>query len=274
MLSSTSRILTYLTAALAAITGAVLFVMPEAMAPVFAWKVSAFMVMTIGAWCLGNGFAALVAAWRWGWSLVHPTLLYLWLFGVLETLVLIAFRDKLVLAHPVAWLYMAMIAVNLLMAVIGFVDWLRLRPEIRVSERIGGVTYLLAWVFVGLVSFLGLYGLFAPMGSMGTSGGIFPEIMTPFTLRAFGAFYLSLGLSAIPIVMHRSFEAMITHAAAAYGLILTISAAMIPYAGLFDLANKPGGLIYIGAYVAVGSVIAVILARHWNKAWAIIRPNA
>lgn len=266
MLSSLSRILTYLSAVLAAITGAVLFFMPEAMAPVFAWKVSAFMVMTIGAWCLGNAWSAFVAARKWDWSLNHPTMLYLWLFGILETVVLLVFRDKLVLAHPIAWLYLAMIGVNLLAAIVGIADWVRLRPALRAPEhRSNSAVTFLSWLFVVVVAGLGLYGLFAPMGSVGTNGGIFPEIMTPFTLRAFGAFYLSLGLSAIPIALRRSIDALLVHSVGAYALILTITAAIVPYFGLFDLVNKPGGWVYIGAYLAVGTVIAVIFATNRDR---------
>src|SRR5688572_7283805 len=108
MLSPTSRALTYLTAAFAAVTGAILFAAPERIAPVFAWNVTPFMVMTIGAWCLGNAWLALLTARRWDWTLTHTSKIYLWLFGLLETAVVIAFRDKLVLGHPVAWLYLAM----------------------------------------------------------------------------------------------------------------------------------------------------------------------
>ena len=100
---------------------------------------------------------------------------------------------------------------------------------------------------------------------MGTSGGIFPEDMTPFTLRAFGAFYLALGLSAIPVAITRSIDVLLMYSVAAYSLILTVSAAMIPYAGLFDLAARPGGLIYIGAYVSVGIVIGVIMFRNRDR---------
>lgn len=129
MLSNTSRLLAYLTAFLYAILGAVLFVLPEQMAPVFASKVTPFMTMTIGGWCIGNAWLAYYAARRWEWRRIYPSLLYLWLFGVLESWVLFLFRDKIQLAHPIAWLYLLALAVNLLTAVIGIIDWLRIRPR-------------------------------------------------------------------------------------------------------------------------------------------------
>src|SRR5512147_2155124 len=126
MLSKLSRLLTYACAALYGILGALLFVLPQTLAPVFAWKVTAFMTMTIGGWCLANGWLAYVTARRWDWTRVHTTLIYLWLFGVSEIIVLILFRDKLNLSHPIAWLYLITLIVNALTALIGIADWLRL----------------------------------------------------------------------------------------------------------------------------------------------------
>ena len=116
MLTVTSRWLTYFTAILYAVLGAFLFFLPEQLAPVFAWKVTAFMTMTIGAWCLGNAWLAWISARRWEWRLVYSALIYLWLFGIFEMGVVIAFRAKLQLVHPIAWLYLAALTVNVLTA--------------------------------------------------------------------------------------------------------------------------------------------------------------
>ncbi len=95
MLSLVSRILTYALSLLYAVTGAALFVLPDQMAPVFAWKVTPFMAMTVGGWCLGNAWLAWITARRWEWRLVYTSLIYLWIFGLIEIAVLIAFRAKL-----------------------------------------------------------------------------------------------------------------------------------------------------------------------------------
>ena len=95
MLSNTSRGLTYLTGVLYAVLGFLLFFLPDQLALSFAWKVTPFMTMTIGGWCIGNAWLAWISARRWQWSLVYSTLIYLWLFGVGELLVLFNFRDKL-----------------------------------------------------------------------------------------------------------------------------------------------------------------------------------
>lgn len=78
-LSNTSRWLTYLTAILYAILGFLLFFLSAQMAPVFAWKVTPFMTMTIGGWCIGNAWLAYYAARRWEWRRIYSALLYLWL---------------------------------------------------------------------------------------------------------------------------------------------------------------------------------------------------
>src|SRR5918996_6035435 len=200
MLSNTSRLLTYLASALYAVLGAVLFFLPEQFAPVFAWKVTGFMTMTIGGWCLGNAWLAFFAARRWEWGLVYPALIYLWSFGVLETAVVILFRDKLQLAHPIAWTYLLTLATNILVAIFGIIDWLRLHPTQPESEKMTGFMRVLAIGFVIFVGFLGLYGLSAQIGDLGTNGEIFPEIMSLFTLRSFGAFYFSLTLGMVPLM--------------------------------------------------------------------------
>lgn len=264
MLSNTSRILTYLTAILYAIVGSWLFFLPESMAPVFAWKVTPFMTMTIGGWCLGNAWLAWVIARRWDWRLVFAALLYLWLFGISELLVLFAFRDKLILAHPVAWMYLITLVVNVITSLAGLVDWIRIRPRLgpitrpmQTQHRVGLILYI---IFVG---FLGLYGVMAPVGAPGTNGGIFPEIMSPFTLRSFGVFYLSLALSVVPFLWNKNLDALLTYGFAAYGLIIFITLAALVYIGLFDFVARPGGLAYFAAYLVV-AIRFIMLFRKFG----------
>ena len=253
MLSNLSRWLTFLNASLYAVLGAFLFLFPETLAPVFAWKVTPFMTMTIGGWCLGNAWLAWMAVRRWTWRLVYTALIYLWLFGAGELIVLYVFRGRLVLAHPIAWLYLITLIVNAITALVGLVDWIRIRPErepagslMPMPFRIGAILYVF---FVG---FLGIYGLTAQLGAPGTNGGIFPEVMSLFTLRAFGVFYLSLALSAVPFLWDRNLNTVLTHAIVSYGLIIFVTLAALVYIRLFDFAGRPGGLIYFAAYLAVG----------------------
>jgi hypothetical protein len=245
-----------------AILGVLLFVMPEQLAPVFAWKVTPFMTITIGGWCLGNAWLAWIVARRWQWSRVYTSLLYLGLFGFGELLVLFFFRDKLKLAHPVAWLYLLTLLVNAAASLVTLFYWLRARPALEASEeKTNSSQYFALKIFIVFVGFLGLFGCIVQVGAPGTNGGIFPEIMSPFTLRSFGVFYLSIALSVIPFLRDRSVKAILTHSIASYGLIVFITAAAFVYIGLFDFAAKPGGLLYFGAYLGVGIPLLFIFRK-------------
>lgn len=269
MLSNVSRWLTYSLALLYAALGLALFILPEQLSAVFAWNVSPFIAMTIGGWCLGNAWIALVAARRWRWAQVYPLLIYLWLFGALELLILILFREKLRLDHPIAWLYLVTLIVNAVAAVVGTVDWLRLRPSTdpailpRVPLQLAQTI-----IFVLFVSFLGIYALVAQIGWPGTHGGIFPEEMSLFTLRSFGAFYFSLAMSAVPLLWARGRMAFLNFMFGESMLILTITAAALRYINVFDFRARPGGLIYIGVYIIVGIVAAINLLTQGTGDWS------
>jgi hypothetical protein len=253
MLSNFSRWLTLLSASLYAVVGALLFVFPETLAPVFAWRVTAFMVMTIGGWCLGNAWLAWVCARRWTWGLVYSALIYLWLFGIGELIVLYLFRDKLILAHPIAWLYLVTLIVNAAAALVGLSDWLRLKPPAEPAGLHMPTVYrIAAMLYILFVGFLGLYGSTVQLGAPGTNGGIFPEAMSLFTLRSFGVFYLALALSVIPLLWEKDFNTLLNHGFASFGLIMFITLAALVYIRLFDFSAKPGGLAYLAAYFAVG----------------------
>jgi hypothetical protein len=262
MLSNTSRVLTYLTGILYAILGFLLFFLPERLAPVFAWKVTPFMTMTIGGWCIGNDWLAWITARRWQWNLVYSTLIYLWLFGVGELLVLFYFREKLVLAHPIAWLYLITLIVNTITALVGVIDLVRIRPSLASwSLLLSRAQYAATIAFLLFVGFLGLYGLTATIGAPGTNGGIFPEVMSAFTLRSFGVFYLALALAVVPYLWNRNRNALLHHSIASYGLIIFITIAAFVYIHLFDFASKPGGLLYFLAYLAVSIPLIFIFRR-------------
>ena len=263
MLSKVSRSLTYLCALLYGVTGALLYILPNQLAPVFAWKVTPFMTMTIGGWCLGNAWLAYIAARRWDWERVYTPLIYLWLFGIGELIVLYLFRDKLKLVHPIAMLYFITLIINAITALAGIIDYLRIRPRNAVSGSTTTTTQKAAVVgFVIFVGFLGFYGLNAQIGAPGTSGGIFPEVMSLFTLRSFGMFYFALAVAVVPFFWDHSMKALLTHAIASYGLVIFITLAALINIGLFDFVGRPGGSAYFLAYLAVGIPLIFIFRKH------------
>jgi len=263
MLSKISRWLTYITAVLYSILGIFLYLMPEQLAPLFAWKVTPFMTMTIGGWCLGNGWLAYITARRWDWSRVYISLMYLWLFGIGEFFVLVLFWDKLKLEHLIARLYLCTLIFNFGTAVFGFVDWIRsgllVEKEKEVMTRTHRVYALAFTVFVGL---LGVYGSSVQIGAVGTNGGIFPEVMSLFTLRSFSAFYLAITLSALPLVWGGSLKTVLHHAFASYALILLVSTAAFVYIRLFDFVERPGGILYFAAYLVVGIPLFLTFRKY------------
>lgn len=263
MLSSTSRLLTYLNALLYTVTGALLFTMPEQLTPVFAWQVTPLVTMTIGGWCLGNAWVAFFSAHRWQWSQIQPAMWYLWLFGLLELGVMFVFRERLKFGHPVAALYAGTLLANGVAALAGIFDVMRLRPAVdQTGARTSSLQYTALILFILGVGFLGYYGVTAQIGDVGTNGGIFPEIMTPLTLRSFGVFYLSIALGVVPLLWNRNLQTFLSHGFVSYGLIIFITLAAFVYLRLFDFAQRPGGLAYFGAYLAVGIVFLYYFRKY------------
>ena len=250
MLSSTSRTLTRLSAICYFLLGAVLFLAPNWSAEEFPWNVSPFVVMTIGGWCLGNAVFAWLSARLWDWKLIYPSLIYLWLFGLLETAVLFTFRDKISLGSIVALSYMVTIGVNVLAALSGFIDIVQLRPSIQVDGRpIPGYLRGLILFFTFNLSILALAGALARPGGLSTEGGIFPEPLTLFSVRAFAAFFGAICLSALQLIWARNLTPMIAYGQA--GILLTIPIVIAALVNLdkFDFAARPGGILYLGSYL-------------------------
>lgn len=250
MLSSTSRTLTRLTAICYLLLGAVLFLAPGWAAGNFAWNVSPFVVMTIGGWCLGNAAFAWLSARLWDWKLIYPPLIYLWLFGIFEAAVLFAFRDRVNVGSIVALGYIVTIGINVLAALSGLIDVLRLRPGTRVDGRpIPGYVRGLIVFFTFNLSILALGGLLAKAGGLSTKGGIFPEPLTLFTVRAFAAFFGAICLSALPLIWARNLTPMFVYGQA--GIILTIPVVIAALVNLdkFDFSARPGGILYLGSYL-------------------------
>jgi hypothetical protein len=249
-LSTTSRSLTVAVTAASAVVGAVLFLAPGWAAPRVAWAVTELMVMSIGAWFVGNAFWGWRILRDWRWAVIGPGLVYLWSFGLLECAVVLAYRDKLTMDSPVAWLYLGSIVLIALTGVAGIVDLVRLRPRRDIPGR-PFPTYqrLLAWAFVLFVGFLFVTAIRRPEAAVG--GGVFPEDMSAFTLRTFGVYFLALVLGALAVLRRTSGDAALAHLAGGLGITVPILVASLVYIEVFDFSAHPGQWIYIGAYVAV-----------------------
>ncbi|MGE0565033.1 MAG: hypothetical protein AB7O50_11020 [Pseudolabrys sp.] len=269
MLSGPLRALLALLIAGHALTGTMLYVAPAWAAANFAWKISPFVAMTMGGWCLGTAIAGFIVLRRGDWARMLCAILYLALFGLFEAGVLVAFRALIKTESPLALLYLGTIALNVVFAIAAVVEALRRGDVVKqAGARFGAGT--MAWVigFVILVGFLGLYGLLAVPGMRGLNASIFPEVLTPFSLRAFGAFYLALALAVIPMIAQRGMDNLVSHGFAMYALIVLITLAAFVFIGQFDFANRPTQLTYIGIYLLVGAAVAFYLAKYGTGAAA------
>jgi hypothetical protein len=221
-LSRASRALTLLVAVVWAIVGAVFFLFPSWSQARFPWVVTDFVTMTIGGWCLGTAFLAWWVTRVWTWGAVHPSLVYLWAFGVLE---------------------------------LGVVLWF---DELLRTDELLTVPYLVA--LVGLVA---VAALAAPESAL--NGRIFPQPLSPFTVRAFGMFYLALALGALPTVVARNVTPVATYMASAMALIIFITIAAFVFIDTFDFSEHPLQVIYIAAYLVVGVSTACVLRQRSKR---------
>jgi hypothetical protein len=267
MISPALTVFLYLLTAGYAVTGAILYFAPAWASANFAWRISPFVAMTLGGWCLGNAWLALTIARRRNWPAMLPSILYLALFGLFEAAVLTSFRERVLLASPLAWIYLATVAATAVFAVVALIEGWRKRPVLAtIGRRTGALSFALTLAFIVLVGFLGLYGLLAVEGMRGLNASIFPEVLTPFSLRAFGAFYLTLALAVVPILWTRGLGNILNHGYAAYGLLVMITIAAIVFIGQFDFAARPTQIVYIGIYVLVGTVVGIYLLRYGTGA--------
>ncbi len=256
-LSPLSRWLTTLVGILFALLGAVLFFLPNWAAPSFPWKVTPLVAMTMGGWYLGSAAYALETARRWRWSLTYPFLLFLWPFSLLESGLLLLHRSVLHLATPLGWPYVLTLAIAALVAVVGLVDRARRQPVMSSdTAAVPGGAHVAALAFVFFVSFLGVVGL---SGRFGSGATIFPEPLTVLTVRAFGAFYLSLAISTLPLIWEQRIALWRLYARVALAPLVLVTLAALIHLDRFDFARRPGELLYIGAYLIVGIVTVIFL---------------
>jgi hypothetical protein len=263
-LSTASRRSTQAVTVASAVVGAVLFLAPAWAAPRFAWSVTPLMVMSIGAWFVGNALWGRRILRDWRWARVGPGLVYLWSFGLLECAVVLLHRDKLRLGSGVAWLYLSVVGLIALTAVVGLVDVVRLRPERDLpGHPFPAYLRALSWAFVAFVGFLFATAMLRPAAAVGS--GVFPEDMSAFTVRTFGVYFLALVLGVLAVLRRRTDDAVLAHIAGGLGITVPILAAALLHLGVFDLTAHPGQWIYIGSYVAVLVVSVPVLLLHRQR---------
>jgi hypothetical protein len=243
--------------------GVVLFAAPAFAASEFPWSVSPLAAMTIGGWLLGNGIAMWFAAAPGPAPRVLPVLAYLVAFSGAELLVMIAFRVALDLGALLAIPYLITLGVSLIAAAFAMLELRKGTAVVLVEDR--PLPSTTRWLLVVLLVFVGALaagGFLAGPGGLSTTGQIFPEPMTLFSVRAFAAFYLALAIGLATLVVRPGVGSATMLGIAGVALILPILAAAVLNLGAFDFAGRPLGLVYLGAYAVVLVPASVFLVRH------------
>ena len=270
MISQTSRSLLFGLAAAYAVLGAFLFCAPTMASAHFAWHVSPLVTMTIGGWCLGNAWAAFVAARQRRWAAIIGAIVYFTAFGLLELGVLIAFHQRVVLSGALAWGYVLVLFGSCMVAAACIIDGTLHRPAFAIiGRRLRTLEYGYLLLFILFVGFLGFYGLTAAEGSRGLNASIFPERLSMLSLRSFGAFYLALTIGVVPFLIMPGLGNALAHALAFQGLVVIITLAAAVFIDEFDFSGRPTQAIYFAVYLLVGVINGLYLVRYGSGEEAV-----
>jgi hypothetical protein len=245
------------------VLGLVLFAAPEFSASAFPWRVTSFVAMTLGGWMLGNGAALWFASSPGPATRVLPVLAYVAAFAAIELLVVIAFRGALQLGALLAIPYLLTLGVSLIAAAFGILE-LGTSTDIVVSEDepLEPLVRRLLLALLVFVTALAVGGFLAGEGGLSTSGKIFPESLTLFTVRAFGAFYLALAVGIGVLLLRPGVGSAVILGIAGIALIVPILVAAVLNIGAFDFAARPLGILYLAAYGVVLVPSIVFVLRH------------
>ena len=138
-------------------------------------------------------------------------------------------------------------------AIVGIVHTVGSRPSIeRTGPTVGALTRGLSLAFVLVV-----IGLALPLvDGYDNPKSIWPGPLSLISAQGFSVFFLSLAVSAAPLVLLGRSEATRLYGRAGLVLSGAILLATLVFIGRFDFADHPGGLLYVGLYVAVFAVTA------------------
>jgi hypothetical protein len=248
--------------------GLVLFAAPEWAASAFPWSVSPMVAMTIGGWTLGNGVGLWFAATAGPAGRVRPVLLYLAVFSAAQLLVTIAFRGALKLDVLLAVPYLLSLVITLIATAFGLLE-LRSTTAVVIEDDgapLSRPVRVLLTALAAFVAALALGGFFAGTGGVATTGKIFPEPLTLFTVRAFAAFYLALAVGLVALLVRPGLASAFVLGITGVALIVPITIAALLHLGAFDFSGRPLGILYLAAYLVVLFPAAAFLWRHRNLA--------
>ncbi|HEX8026439.1 MAG TPA: hypothetical protein VF484_09545 [Candidatus Limnocylindrales bacterium] len=266
MLSRGARLVHRVTAVAYLGFGGLLFLAPAWAAERFPWTVSPFVAMTIGGWCIGVTCFSWIGGRRGPIGAVLPVLAFVWLFGLSEIAVVLLDKPIFRVEAPLAAPYVLSLALTLASGGFGLLELAhRAAGGVDIHGDAGaGLDRRIRWLLLALGAALGALAVataFSGDVSTATSGKVFPEAITRFTVRAFAALNLSMAIGALVAGAQESRTAGAWLALAAAFLLVPTLAAAVANLGAFDFANRPLGWLYLGGY-------AVLLAGSLAFAWA------
>jgi hypothetical protein len=262
MMPGTSRRLAYWIAAAFGVLGAALYLFPDRAARNFAWSVTPFIVMTIGAWFLGGAYVAWRAARLAAWSTAYPGLLFLGVFGALESAVLLVSAEDVEITGQFGGGYLLAVAAVTLAALFWAYEWAKDRGEPAAGTPTPPAMRLLSAMFVLFSGYLGIRLLLG----ISQGGNIWPGVLSPVTGRSFGAFYSALALTVLPLIWSRTMAPILELLPAAIVGSIVITFPALVHIELFDFDSRPGGFVYIGTYLFVLVVATTIVLRSRMRA--------
>lgn len=263
MLAPRTRAALRIGALLYVVLGAVLLAAPDLAAPAFPWSVSALAAMTFGGWALGNGIGLWFAAAPGPVARIRPVLVYLTVFAAAQLLVMLAFRSALQVEGLLTVPYVVTLAFTMIAAAFGLLELRSTTAIVFLDDApLSSRVRILLTALTAFVAALAFGGFLAGTGGLSTTGKIFPEPLTLFSVRAFAAFYLALTAGLVALLLRPRASSGFMLGITGVALIVPITAAALLSIGAFDFAGRPLGILYLGAYILVLIPTALFLWRH------------
>jgi hypothetical protein len=244
-------------------TGLAMFLVPELALDAFPWDASAFVAMTIGAWAVGLGALALDAAVGWtrkGLSRVYAAVLAVWLFCILELVVVVITLPEVHTDHWLTYPYVLGLVLGSLSGLIGGPILWRRRALVA-RQGTGTPRWLRAIYVVWAVA--SVAGAVAVLLIDTSRVGLVPEPLTSLSARAAAAMLVALAAGTLPMALTHDIEPAIQFARAGlYIDVLSVVAAAV-WIGSFDVLGRPAGFAYLAAWLLAAALALVIVL--WNR---------
>ncbi len=191
-----------------------------------------------------------MAQHTWTFSCIYSSLLHLWLFGVLETAVVLIHRDKLITGAVLTMPYLIMLSLTVIAAVTGCAEWIRRLPLPR-SARVAmpGLVRGLQAAFVVVVGFIAAVVLYGPASVH--DGRYFPVPLTSLRSARWACSTCRSACRPYPYSPSRERPPWPPTCRGTIVPLIVIVIATLLYLGSFHFSGRPRRIVYLGTYLVV-----------------------